>query len=173
MNPATPSPRHTRRGLYSWKDNQLAADQYDLADAAHTLRNLYRELAAAKQHAVIREARVTRPAPGPQAPTPTHLLSLEVDLTTRLREMTSECMLHLNATAQAWPEPTSLCTWIRHNAGPISQLDVAEALLDELTDQAKEIKHKIDNLPGTEPTEQDIKTARIQRHLANKYLPRT
>lgn len=127
------------------------ADQFDIAHTARNLLDLYRELNAAKKHQVIREARVTRPTPGPQAPTPTHLLSLEVELTDRLMEMVCECRDHIQPTKILTHDGVRLCGWVAWHAGDIAELDFATDLRDEMQDQIRLIKHKVDNMPGAEP----------------------
>ena len=126
-------------------------DQFDIAQTARDLLNLYRELDSAKRHQVVREARVTRPAPGPQAPSPTHLLSLEVELTDRLFELIRDCANHIQPTKILTHDGVRLCGWIAWHAGDIAELDFATDLHDEMQDQIRLIKHKVDNLPGAEP----------------------
>ena len=123
-------------------------DQFDIAHTARNLLDLYRELDSAKRHQVVREARVTRPAPGPQAPSPTHLLSLEVELTDRLFELIRDCANHIQPTKILTHDGVRLCGWIAWHAGDIAELDFATDLHDEMQDQIRLIKHKVDNLPG-------------------------
>ena len=153
----------------------MACDQHDLADAAKNLTDEYAALNFSKSRQVIREARVTAPKPGPQAPSPTHLLSLQVELEARLLEMACEVRDHVRPGYLLGTDGRSLCTFIRQQAGPASRMDVAGDLLAEMQDQANEIASVLGNLPGKEPTEDDVRAARLKKHLLEKHgdlLPR-
>lgn len=129
----------------------MTCDQWELAEAANTLAGDYRDLEVAKSYRTTRETRIMRPTPGPQPPTNTHLLSLQDQCERRLKEMVGECMQHLGSNSQAWANGTTLCTWLHHNAGPISQLPVAPDLLTELQDQHHTIRQTLNKTPPMKP----------------------
>ena len=147
----------------------MTCDQHDLADAAETLRGEYAELHFAKSRQVIREARVTAPRPGPSAPSPTRLLSLQVDLEARLLEMVCEVRDKVRPGELMSTGGQGMCEFIRKQAGPASSMPVGADLLAELREQSERIKHVLKRLPGRELTEDEIRAARVKKHLMQKY----
>lgn len=116
-------------------------DEWGIRAAARDLVGLYRELDQAK-YAKTRqpEIRTMRPAPGPRSPAPDHLISLDEELSSRLMEMVGECRTHVSPTLILHEDGGRLAGFVAWHAQAISELDVAEDLLAEMQDQARQIK---------------------------------
>lgn len=119
-------------------------DEWAIRDTAKHLADLYRELDAAKhQGTVHREARVTRPRPGPQAPGNLLIISLDRDLVSRLHEYARDAANHIQPAKIITWDGAELCRWIAWHASAIAELDFATDMLDEMVDQARKINRRL------------------------------
>lgn len=119
----------------------MPVDEFQLRDLARELAGLYRQLNGLKHtHPTPPEVRVMKPAPGPQTPGNWLYVSLYIDQSTKLREVCfnafSDIGVKLRDTDAAAPR---LCHLIAYHAQPISELDWASDLADELEHQARTI----------------------------------
>ena len=145
------------------------------------LRDLARELAG--HYTELHELKDTTPAPpevktrnsvkglGPKSPGNWLWLNRYVTMEQNLRELalnafgTDGIGIHI---AEADFTAPRLCRLIAWHAQPLSELDWAADLAQELEDQAHTINR------WTHPPEHGqalLKSARVKRHLVGKYLP--
>ena len=129
----------------------MTVHEQDIRDTARNLQGLYRELHAHKWTKQVREVRTMKVAPGPQAPTPGWITSLDDELTRALQPLVAECAGHIDRTVSIWPHGATMCEWVALKANYIVDLGVADALLEEMYDQVAIIKKRLSNLPGAEP----------------------
>lgn len=147
--------------------------EWSIRDTAKELAGLFRELDAAKYtRPKPPEVRSMRPAPGPRPPAPDHLVSLDEELTSRLFEMTRECANHIRPTLILTKNGMRLCSFLAFNAQAVSELDVAPDLLDELKDQVRTLKRKLQpqGVQSVANTDPYLTADSIQRSLTNKGL---
>lgn len=119
-------------------------DEWELRDTAKELAGLYRELDAAKfAQAKPPEIRTMRPAPGPKAPAPDHLISLDEELCGYLTELIGECRTHIDPHRSFRQDGAEMCDWAAHHAQEIADLEVSDDLHTEMKDQTRRIRFKI------------------------------
>ena len=116
-------------------------DEFALRQEAKDLIHLYAELDAEK-YAQQRQpdVRTMKPAPGPRPPAPDHIISLDEELTSRLFRKVRECANYIQPTLILAHHGPRLCSFLAFNAQAVSELDVAPELMEELKDQARQIK---------------------------------
>lgn len=124
--------------------------EQDIRETARNLQGLYRELHAHKWTRQVREVRTMKVAPGPQAPTPGWITSLDDELTRALQPLVAECAGHIDRRTTIWPHGATMCEWVALKANYIADLGVADALLEEMQDQVAVITKRLSNLPGAE-----------------------
>ncbi|MGX1738560.1 hypothetical protein ACWIB8_05225 [Corynebacterium flavescens] len=129
----------------------MACDQDDLCNVAKQLEELYRELDQAKydRPQAPRESRIgSTKQMGPKDPLPIWTLSDDLEFTTLLSEYVNDAARFVTLDQDYYQHGFGrngqrMCHWIAYNAGPISQLDVADVMLDELKHQVRELNHRL------------------------------
>lgn len=144
----------------------MTTNQEDLAHAAKQLQLLYEELDEAKYNRPPAPEVSTQGAnqqKGPSEPFPIWTLSDDAHFTELLNEYCTDAARHIPLTGDIYTHGfqrngTRMCHWIAWNAGPISQLDVAPLMLDELKHQIRELDHKLKRTRPFEPekSEQEV-----------------
>lgn len=144
----------------------MTTNQEDLAHAAKQLQTLYEELDEAKYNRPPAPEVSTQGAnqqKGPSEPFPIWTLSDDAHFTELLNEYCTDAARHIPLTGIIYTHGfqrngTRMCHWIAWNAGPISQLDVAPLMLDELKHQIRELDHKLKRTRPFEPekSEQEV-----------------
>ncbi|QRJ57475.1 hypothetical protein GWO64_009475 [Corynebacterium macginleyi] len=137
----------------------MPIDQQDLAHAAKKLQVLYEELNHAKYQRPPAPEVSTQGAnqqKGPSEPFPIWTISDDAHFTTLLNEYCDDAARFIPLTGDIYTHGfqrngTRMCQWIAWNAGPISQLDVAPLMLDELHHQARELNHRLRRTRPPEP----------------------
>ena len=137
----------------------MPIDQQDLAHAAKKLQVLYEELDHAKYERPPAPEVSTQGAnqqKGPSEPFPIWTISDDAYFTTLLNEYCTDAARYVPLTGDIYTHGfqrngTRMCQWIAWNAGPISQLDVAPLLLDELHHQTRELNHRLRRTRPPEP----------------------
>ena len=137
----------------------MTTNQEDLAHAAKKLQLLYEELDEAKYNRPPAPEVSTQGAnqqKGPSEPFPIWTLSDDAHFTELLNEYCTDAARHIPLTGDIYTHGfqrngTRMCHWIAWNAGPISQLDVAPLMLDELKHQIRELDHKLRRTRPPEP----------------------
>lgn len=122
----------------------MTVDEWALRQAARDLVHLYRELDAAK-YAPTRqpEVRTMRPSPGPRSPAPDHLVSLDEELSSRLFEYVRDLANHVRPQMILHKDGGRLAAFVVWHAQEAEELPFAEDLLEEMQDQAKQIKRSV------------------------------
>ena len=144
----------------------MTTNQEDLAHAAKKLQLLYEELDEAKYNRPPAPEVSTQGAnqqKGPSEPFPIWTLSDDAHFTELLNEYCTDAARYIPLTGNIYTHGfqrngTRMCHWIAWNAGPISQLDVAPLMLDELNHQIRELNHKLKRTRPFEPakSEQEV-----------------
>lgn len=137
----------------------MTTNQEDLAHAAKQLQQLYEELDEAKYNRPPAPEVSTQGAnqqKGPSEPFPIWTLSDDAHFTELLNEYCTDAARYIPLTGDIYTHGfqrngTRMCHWIAWNAGPISQLDVAPLMLDELKHQIRELNHKLRRTRPPEP----------------------
>lgn len=137
----------------------MTTNQEDLAHAAKKLQLLYEELDEAKYNRPPAPEVSTQGAnqqKGPSEPFPIWTLSDDAHFTELLNEYCTDAARHIPLTGDIYTHGfqrngTRMCHWIAWNAGPISQLDVAPLMLEELNHQIRELDHKLRRTRPPEP----------------------
>ena len=137
----------------------MTINQEDLAHAAKQLQLLYEELDEAKYNRPPAPEVSTQGAnqqKGPSEPFPIWTLSDDAHFTELLNEYCTDAARHIPLTGSIYTHGfqrngTRMCHWIAWNAGPISQLDVAPLMLEELKHQIRELDHKLRRTRPPEP----------------------
>lgn len=137
----------------------MTTNQEDLAHAAKKLQLLYEELDEAKYNRPPAPEVSTQGAnqqKGPSEPFPIWTLSDDAHFTELLNEYCTDAARYIPLTGDIYTHGfqrngTRMCHWIAWNAGPISQLDVAPLMLDELKHQIRELDHKLRRTRPPEP----------------------
>ncbi|QRP20931.1 hypothetical protein [Corynebacterium macginleyi] len=137
----------------------MPIDQHDLAHAAKKLQVLYEELNHAKYQRPPAPEVSTQGAnqqKGPSEPFPIWTISDDAHFTALLNEYCTDAARYVPLTGDIYTHGfqrngTRMCQWIAWNAGPISQLDVAPLMLDELNHQARELNHRLRRTRPPEP----------------------
>lgn len=138
----------------------MNVDQEDLAQAAKHLRVLYDELNQAKyDRPPAPEVSTTHSnrQKGPMDPAPIWTLSDDEHFTKRLNQMVCDAAGRIEGNHKPTLDGRQLCHWLAWHAGPVSQLDFADDILDELQHQTRELNHKLKRtrplVPVGEPQE--------------------
>nr|DAS06714.1 MAG TPA: hypothetical protein [Caudoviricetes sp.] len=129
----------------------MPIDQQDLAHAAKQLQVLYEELDEAKYQRPPAPEVSTQGAnqqKGPSEPFPIWTISDDAQFTELLNEYCTDAARYIPPTGTIYTHGfqrngARMCHWIAWNAGPISQLDVAPLMLDELKHQVRELNHRL------------------------------
>lgn len=137
----------------------MTVDQQDLANAAKKLQVLYEELDHAKYERPPAPEASTQGAnqqKGPSEPFPIWTISDDAHFTALLNEYCTDAARYVPLAGDIYTHGfrrngTRMCQWIAWNAGPISQLDVAPLMLDELKHQARELNHRLRRTRPPEP----------------------
>ena len=137
----------------------MTTNQEDLAHAAKQLQLLYEELDEAKYNRPPAPEVSTQGAnqqKGPSEPFPIWTLSDDAHFTELLNEYCTDAARYIPLTGDIYThgfqrKGARMCHWIAWNAGPISQLDVAPLMLDELKHQIRELDHKLRRTRPPEP----------------------
>lgn len=137
----------------------MTVDQQELAHAAKKLQVLYEELDHAKYERPPAPEVSTQGAnqqKGPSEPFPIWTISDDAHFTALLNEYCTDAARYVPLAGDIYTHGfqrngTRMCQWIAWNAGPISQLDVAPLLLDELKHQARELNHRLRRTRPLEP----------------------
>lgn len=150
----------------------MPVDEFQLRDLARELAGLYRQLHGLKHtHPTPPEVRVMKPAPGPQTPGNWLIISTYIDLEQRLREVAlnafGDCGVKLRDTDL---NPVRLCELLAWHAQPVSQLEWAADLHDELLDQARIIGRRVDPPTTTTLAKTERAVQRRKRHLLDKFF---
>lgn len=145
----------------------MSVDEFQLRNTARELAELYRRLHELKHTSPTPpEARVMKPAPGPQTPGNWLMIATYIDQEQRLREVAfnafTDLGIKLRDTDAAAPR---LCDLLAFHAQAVSELDWASDLLTELGDQARIIRIRI------QPPETTTiaRTEQIKKRLTAKY----
>ena len=137
----------------------MTINQEDLAHAAKQLQPLYEELNQAKYNRPPAPEVSTQGAnqqKGPSEPFPIWTLSDDAHFTELLNEYCTDAARYIPLTGDIYTlgfqrNGTRMCHWIAWNAGPISQLDVAPLMLEELNHQIRELNHRLRRTRPPEP----------------------
>ncbi|WP_284785249.1 hypothetical protein [Corynebacterium rhinophilum] len=137
----------------------MTVDQQDLANAAKKLQVLYEELDHAKYERPPAPEVSTQGAnqqKGPSEPFPIWTISDDAHFTALLNEYCDDAARYVPLDGDIYTHGfqrngARMCQWIAWNAGPISQLDVAPLMLDELNHQARELNHRLRRTRPLEP----------------------
>lgn len=137
----------------------MITNQEDLAHAAKKLQLLYEELDEAKYNRPPAPEVSTQGAnqqKGPSEPFPIWTLSDDAHFTELLNEYCTDAARYIPLAGDIYTHGfqrngTRMCHWIAWNAGPISQLDVAPLMLDELKHQIRELNHKLKRTRPLQP----------------------
>lgn len=147
----------------------MPVDEFHLRTQARELAELYRQLHGLKHtHPTPPEATTTHQPPGPTTPGNWYIIATYIDQEQRLREVTFNAFADIGITIRDDDlNAPRLCTLIAYHAQPISELDWASDLLDELGDQTHIIRQRV----NPRETTTIARTERIKKHLATKYGP--
>lgn len=137
----------------------MTVDQQELAHAAKKLQVLYEELDHAKYERPPAPEVSTQGAnqqKGPSEPFPIWTISDDAHFTALLNEYCTDAARYVPLAGDIYTHGfrrngRRMCQWIAWNAGPISQLDVAPLMLDELNHQARELNHRLRRTRPLEP----------------------
>ena len=144
----------------------MTTNQEDLAHAAKQLQQLYEELDEAKYNRPPAPEVSTQGAnqqKGPSEPFPIWTLSDDAHFTELLNEYCTDAARYIPLDGDIYTHGfqrngARMCHWIAWNAGPISQLDVAPLMLDELKHQIRELDQRLKRTRPFEPAklEQEV-----------------
>lgn len=124
----------------------MNVNQEDLAQAAKQLRVLYEELNQAKyDRPPAPEVSTTHSnrQKGPMDPAPIWTLSDDEHFTKRLNQMVCDSAGRIEGNHKPTLDGRQLADWIAWYAGPVSQLDFADDILDEVRWQIRELDHRL------------------------------
>ena len=124
----------------------MTTNQEDLAQAAKHLRILYEELNQAKyDRPSAPEVSTTHSnrQKGPMDPAPIWTLSDDAFFTERLNQMVCDAAGRIDGNHKPTLDGRQLTDWLAWYAGPVSQLDFADDILDEVRWQIRELDHKL------------------------------
>lgn len=147
-----------------------AVDQWELAALAKDLLDLYTELNARKHDKAQapRGERVMKPSPGPITPGASWAISLDVEMTDQLFEMTRDAINYTSRrTVVLSRHSARLCAIIRTNAMEIVEnFPAANDLADLMRDQVAELKRKLQpKQQATRAPEKYVDVETITRNL--------
>lgn len=132
----------------------MKVDQEDLAQAAKHLRVLYDELNQAKyDRPPAPEVSTTHSnrQKGPMDPAPIWTLSDDEHFTKRLNQMVCDAAGRIEGNHKPTLDGRQLTDWLAWHAGPVSQLDFADDILDEVRWQIRELDHRLRRTRPPEP----------------------
>lgn len=124
----------------------MNVDQEDLAQAAKHLRVLYEELNQAKYDrppAPEVSTKHSNRQKGPMDPAPIWTLSDDEHFTKRLNQMVCDAAGRIEGNHKPTLDGRQLADWLAWHAGPVSQLDFADDILDEVRWQIRELDHRL------------------------------
>lgn len=124
----------------------MNVDQEDLAQAAKHLRVLYEELNQAKyDRPPAPEVSTTHSnrQKGPMDPAPIWTLSDDEHFTKRLNQMVCDAAGRIDGNHKPTLDGRQLADWLAWYAGPVSQLDFADDILDEVRWQIRELDYRL------------------------------
>lgn len=150
----------------------MTADQWVLAPAARELADLYLTLDALKYAPPAPpEIITTGTSYGPADPCNGGALSVDVELVTRLFEVTRDAANNIDPEIILEHNGARLAGWIEWNAGRVADLDFAADILDELDAQTRRIRDYLERHghgPEPEPDERPQTARSICHRLALK-----
>lgn len=132
----------------------MTTNQEDLAHAAKQLRVLYEELNQAKyDRPPAPEVSTTHSnrQKGPMDPAPIWTLSDDEHFTKRLNQMVCDAAGRIDGNHKPTLDGRQLADWLAWYAGPVSQLDFADDILDEVRWQIRELDHRLRRTRPPEP----------------------
>ncbi|HAT1303549.1 hypothetical protein ACWWUQ_04840 [Corynebacterium striatum] len=132
----------------------MNVDQEDLAQAAKHLRVLYEELNQAKYDrppAPEVSTKHSNRQKGPMDPAPIWTLSDDEHFTKRLNQMVCDAAGRIEGNHKPTLDGRQLADWLAWHAGPVSQLDFADDILDEVRWQIRELDHRLRRTRPPEP----------------------
>lgn len=135
----------------------MHVDQEDLAQAAKNLRVLYDELNQAKyDRPPAPEVSTTHSnrQKGPMDPAPIWTLSDDEHFTKRLNQMVCDAAGRIEGNHKPTLDGRQLTDWLAWHAGPVSQLDFADDILDEVRWQIRELDHRLRRTRPPTPVEE-------------------
>lgn len=135
----------------------MNVDQEDLAQAAKHLRVLYDELNQAKyDRPPAPEVSTTHSnrQKGPMDPAPIWTLSDDEHFTKRLNQMVCDAAGRIEGNHRPTLDGRQLSDWLAWYAGPVSQLDFADDILDEVRWQIRELDHRLRRTRPPTPVEE-------------------
>ncbi|MER0106680.1 hypothetical protein ABRP95_09675 [Corynebacterium sp. KPL2895] len=158
----------------------MTVDQQDLANAAKKLQVLYGELDHAKYERPPAPEVSTQGAnqqKGPSEPFPIWTISDDAHFTALLNEYCDDAARYVPLAGDIYTHGfrrngRRMCQWIAWNAGPISQLDVAPLMLDELRHQARELNHRLRRTRPLAPVTLQSEPRRGAEHIARQLRAR-
>ena len=158
----------------------MTTNQEDLAHAAKKLQILYEELDEAKYNRPPAPEVSTQGAnqqKGPSEPFPIWTLSDDAHFTELLNEYCTDAARYIPLTGDIYTHGfqrngTRMCHWIAWNAGPISQLDVAPLMLEELNHQIRELNHKLRRTRPPQPIDKPQEVWLTARTICYKLRER-
>lgn len=124
----------------------MPVDEFHLRNTARELADLYRQLHGLKTtHPTRPEVSTSHQPPGPKPPGNWLYVSLYLDQSQRLREVAFNALADVGVKLRDDDaRAIRLCELIAFHAQAVSELDWASDLLDELGDQARIIRRRID-----------------------------
>ena len=135
----------------------MTTNQEDLAHAAKQLRVLYEELNQAKyDRPPAPEVSTTHSnrQKGPMDPAPIWTLSDDEHFTKRLNQMVCDAAGRIEGNHRPTLDGRQLSDWLAWYAGPVSQLDFADDILDEVRWQIRELDHRLRRTRPPTPVEE-------------------
>lgn len=138
----------------------MHVDQDDLAQTAKQLHELFVELEQAKfDRPPAPEVSTTHSnrQKGPMCPGPIWAISDDAYFTERLNQMVCDAAGRIDGEHKPTLDGRKLTRWLAWYAGPVSQLDFANDILDEMRWQIRELDHRLRRtrpfVPAGEPQE--------------------
>lgn len=135
----------------------MNVNQEALAQAAKHLRVLYEELNQAKyDRPPAPEVSTTHSnrQKGPMDPAPIWTLSDDEHFTKRLNQMVCDAAGRIEGNHRPTLDGRQLSDWLAWYAGPVSQLDFADDILDEVRWQIRELDHRLRRTRPPTPVEE-------------------
>lgn len=137
----------------------MNVEQEDLAQAAKHLRVLYDELNQAKYDRPpapeVSTAHSNRQK-GPMDPAPIWTLSDDEHFTKRLNQMVCDAAGRIEGNHKPTLDGRQLADWLAWYAGPVSQLDFADDILDEVRWQIRELDHRLRRTRVFVPADKEV-----------------
>ena len=137
----------------------MNVDQEVLAQAAKQLRVLYEELNQAKyDRPPAPEVSTTHSnrQKGPMDPAPIWTLSDDEHFTKRLNQMVCDAAGRIEGNHRTTLDGRQLSDWLAWHAGPVSLLDFADDILDEVRWQIRELDHRLRRTRAFVPADKEV-----------------